>query len=894
MSSISRIVALWRNLVHPARADHEVDAEVRAVLDLLTDEKIASGLSPGAARRAAVIELGGVEPLKEEIRAARMGALVDNFLRDARHGLRLLRRSPVFTVVAIGTLAVGIGACTAVFTIVERVLVDPLPYAEAGRLVFIHEAVPELGETAIPLSAPDYLDFERQNRLFESMAGFETVQVDLSGLGDPERLSAARVSPSLFQLLRVAPLLGRTFTDEEDREGARVVVIGYSLWQRRFGGDKTAIGRTVRLDMKPYTIVGVMPPAFEFPDRGLPQWIPADLWVPIEFSKQELAERGDNFNVGAIARLRTGISVERANQEAHELAQRIQRESYPAQLHRFTLDATVRLVRDEIARDTRQLLFLLSMAVLAVLLVTCTNLAGVLVARMTARGREIAVRRAIGAGSGRLLTQLLTESLLLGLLGGGLSVPIAEWGARAFVVFSPTAVPRSQGLLIDPRMLACALILGLASSLLFGVAPFLQGARVQPGDALRAGGRGRAGFGRNSRVQSALIVGEIALSLVLLVFAGLFIRSFERLRETEPGFRPERVLSLSVQLAQSTYGSGDRVLQFYSAALETLGAIPGVQAAGAGTDLPLHSNWNHAFTIEGAEMLAGRPAPLDSHTLVLGNYFETLGIPLERGRYFTEHDRRDSVKVVIINETMARRFWPDADPIGKRLKWGVAEAEEPWLTIVGIVGDVKDGPLEVEAGPHTYEPYEQQSEYGGFLNSLNIAVRAAGDPTVISAAAQQRIRAIDSNVALSNFRPMLRIVDDSMAPRRFSTALMSSFAVLALLLASLGVYGVTAYVVSQRSREIGIRIAIGADRSRVLREVIWQGVRLALTGVGVGLVGAVATTRFVTAFLFETRPIDPPTFAVAATVLVAMAALASCPPALRATGIDPVAALRQE
>jgi putative ABC transport system permease protein len=812
------------------------------------------------------------------------------FTQDLRYGVRMLGKSPGFTAVAVLALALGVGANTAIFSVVNTVLLRPLPFKDSGRLVLLQEGIPKLGVRAIPVCAPDVLDYERQNHVFEELGAFRTTSYDLSGLGEAERVRAARVSAGLFPLLGVQPALGRVFAREEDQPGHLVAVLSDGLW-RRFGADPGVVGRTVALDRKPYTIIGVMPPRFEFPLRG-PQFHsePAELWLPMAFTPEELRVRGDNFNNSVIARLKPGVTLARANADVMAIARRIQ-ELFPPDVRKdFNLEASVVPYREQVVGGVRTLLLVLLGAVGFVVLIACANVANLLLTRAAARQKEIAIRTALGASRLRLVCQLLSESALLALLGGALGLLLAYWGTDLLVAVIPGSIPRSQEIAVDLQVLGFTLALSLATGLVFGAGPAVAATRTRVNETLKEGGRGSAAGVHRSRLHGALIISEVALALVLLAGAGLLVRSFIHLRETDPGFRPQQVLTMSVSLAPSKYAQPEQVRAFFQRLLERLQSQPGVKAVGAGTDLPLEGSWLRAFSAEDRPEPEAGKFPVIYHTAVRGDYFEALGIPLKRGRYFSEQERPEAPCEVVLSESMARRFWPGEDPIGKRLKWGARQTETPWLAVVGVVGDVKQAALEVETQPHTYEPYWQAEH----RRTWQIAVRAAMAPSALTSAVRAQVRALDPEQPVTRVRTMEQVISTSMAPRRLNMFLLVVFASAATLLAAIGIYGVMAYSVTQRTHEIGVRMALGARRGDVLRMVIRQGMTLVLIGVGIGLGGALALTRVLASFLYGVKPTDPLTFAAVSVLLAAVALLADYIPARRATRVDPMIALRYE
>jgi putative ABC transport system permease protein len=816
--------------------------------------------------------------------------------RDLKYGLRLLVKRPGFASISILTLAVGIGATTAIFAVVNAILLRPLPYRDSQQLVVVEERLPKITPAPIPISAPDVVDLQKQNEVFELMAGYETVDFNLTGIAAPERIPGARVSADLFPLLGVRPIIGRAFSEDEDKPGQLVAVLSHRLWELKLGADPDVVGKPITLERRDYTVIGVMPETFQFPLRGLPFSRPADIWVPMAFTPSELSQRGDNFNIGGIARLKGNVTLDEANANLSVIAGQI-RDSYPEQVrHDLDLQVVATPLMEKVVGDTRPLLLLLLGAVAMVLLIGSANIANLLLARSAERRREMAIRVALGAGRRRLIGQLLAESLVLAGIGGGLGMLLSFWGADILVSLSPVTLPRASEVHIDLRVLAFAIIVSVASGLLFGLAPAITASKTDVNEALKEGGRSGAAGRAHARVRGVLVVTQTALALMLLIGAGLLIRSFMRVLETDPGFRPEHVLTMSIALPGTAYSKGSQTRAFFKQLLGRLNDLPGATAAGFGTDLPLGSGWTRLFTAEGHPLPPGATLPTNSHTVVAGGYFEALGIQLKSGRFFNEHDTPEKPGVVIISEGMARRFWPGEDPVGKRLKWGLEQSDAPWLTIVGVVADVKQGPLDAETKPHTYEPLLQIPD--GFLANggmpVNLAVRAIGDPASLTTAVTEQIAAIDPLQPVTEIKTMQEIVSESIAPRRFNTYLLMAFATAALLLATIGIYGVVSYTVTQRTNEIGVRMALGARQRDVLMMVVGQGFRLAVIGLAVGLAASFAATRLLASLLYEVSSTDLLTYSVTPLVLLAVALLASYIPARKASHVDPMVALRYE
>lgn len=884
-------IAKLRGLVGRRRQDEELDEEIHAHLEIEEQENRAKGMSPVEAHYAAVRKFGNVLRTEERAREMWHWSWLETLAQDIRFGLRMLAKNPGFTAVAVLTLALGIGGTTAVFSVVEAVVLRPLPYRDPDRLVLVKERIPLAGPEPIPVCAPDVIRFQRQNQVFESTAAFRAGQVDLSGEAAPERITADRVNSGLFSLLGVQPIMGRTFTADEDQTGQLLAILSYGLWQRRFGADPQVVGRTVTLDRQPYTVVGVMPRGFVFPLPGTDQGDAADVFVPMAFTHDELSNEGDNFRFSLLGRLKPGISLARANADVEAIAYRIL-QTYPPQFReRIKLGAIALPLSGQVVGKVRTLLFLLLGAVGFVLLIACANVANLLLTRAADRQKEIAVRLAMGAGRLRIVRQLAAESILLALLGAGLGLLLAFGITRALVELMPADIPRVHAIGLDLPVLAFTLTLAILTGLVFGVVPALAATRTDLNSTLKEGGRSALQGPQHHGLRAALVVGQVALSLVLLVGAGLLVRSFERVLATQPGFQPEHVLTASLSLPAAQYKQEQQVRDFYRDLVERLEQLPGARAAGASTDLPLEAGWNHVFTPEGSQPPPGAGLNLCYHSVILGNYLQTMGVPLVRGRYFTGQDKPGSTPTLIVSESLAKRYWPGQDPIGKRLKWGPPESNDAWLTIVGVVGDVKQGALDAATMPHTYESYEQHGVPG---TSLNVAVRAAGDPASLASALRAAVWGLDRQLAVAQVRTMDQVISGSIAPRRFTLVLLAAFAALAVTLAAVGVYGLIAYSVAQRTHEIGIRMALGAQRGDVMSQVLGQGALLMGGGVGIGIVGALILTPSLASFLYGVRPTDPMTLAGVVTVLVVVALVASYIPARRATKVDPMVALRYE
>jgi putative ABC transport system permease protein len=805
---------------------------------------------------------------------------MDALLQDLRYALRTLLRSPGFTVVAVLTLALGIGANTAIFSVVNAVLLHPLPFRDADRVAMVWLDNPPLGIRQDITSYPAFSDWREQNRVFSDMAAFRPHEANLTGEFEPERIARTAVTASFFSVLGVAPVQGRGFTTEEEQQGNDgVAVLGHGLWQRRFGGDPGMVGRTVQMNEQEFTVVGIAPPGFDFP-------VESDVWIPLA-PGEEIREARGAFWLYTIGRLQPGVTIDAAQREMSGIAARLGEEYEVLSPY----GVYVQPVRDYLVGDVRSALLVLLGAVAFLLLIASANVANLLLARASAREREIAVRTALGAGRRRIAAQLLTESGVLALAGGALGLLFAFGGVRLLKVLSPTDLPRIELIQVDATVLGFTFLLALLTGIAFGLVPSLQLSGTDLAGSLREGGRGMAGSRRSRKTRKALVVGEVALALVLLIGAGLLIQSFSRLRSVDPGFQPENVLTVRLALGGSQYNEPARVIGFYDQLLGRVEEMPGVSSAAAASDILLPELATSAtVTIEGRATSAAEEAmevPIDA---VTPGFFRTFGTPLLRGRDFEPMDAEDSPRVAIINETMARRYWPDTDPIGKRFRYGSGEDNQsPWRTVVGVVADARRSGLEQEARPSTFLPHRQRPS-----SSMTLLLRTTADPLSLVSALRREVREIDPNLPVAEIATLESLLSERLAQRRFNTVLLGVFSVLALLLASVGIYGVIAYTVSQSTREIGIRMALGARSGNVLRLVLGQVVVLLMLGIAVGVAGALALSRTLSGMLYGMSATDPGTYLGIAAFLAAVALLASYLPARRASRVDPIIAMRAE
>jgi putative ABC transport system permease protein len=799
--------------------------------------------------------------------------------QDLRHGVRLLVRAPGFSAVAIAALAIGIGANTAIFSVVNTLLLRQLPYQNADRLAVIWEHNLPRDRRSNVVSPGNFIHWREMNQAFEDIAAVgPTFKITLTGDGEPEELSMQFVSAQFFPILGVRPALGRPFTVEEDQPRSRVAVISDRLWRRRLGGDPNVLHRPITLQGVPHTVVGVMPPGFSFLDKSV------DLWIPVGFTAEARTPRGRWLQV--VGRLRPGVTFERAQQEMQRVAGEM-----TTRFPDFNTGWTARVVplREQLTGDVRPALFVLLGAVAFVLLIACANVANLLLARATGRQRELAVRAALGAGRGRLIGQMFAESIVLAGAGGVAGLLLAWWALHFLRSVAAARLPiqRLEVVGLDPWVLLFTLGASILSGLAFGVAPALTAAGTSLGTALKEGGR-TGSAARGSRTRNAFVIVEVALALVLLVGAGLLVRSFMRLLNVDPGFDTSRTVTMRVNLPASRYGEEGRTAQFFDRLFEKVNAVPAVQSAGAISFLPL-TGLGSATSME----IVGKPRPplgqepVTDVRVIAHNYLQAMGVPLLRGRLFHEQDAADAKNRIIINETMAGRHWPGEDPIGRRVKisWNDDREDE----VIGVVGDVKHDGLGVEPRAMIYWPY-RRNPYG----SMTIAVRASADPRTIVNSVVGIIRQQDPALAVADIRTMDEVVAESVAQQRLTMLLLAVFAGAALLLAAVGIYGVIAYAVTQRTQEIGIRMALGAQRHDVVRMVVGQAAFLAAAGIAIGAAGALVLTRFMKGLLFEVEASDPMTFLVVAATLGIVALVASYIPSMRAARVDPVIALRAE
>ena len=803
-------------------------------------------------------------------------------LKDIRYGLRSLLKQPTFTLISILTLALGIGANTAIFTVVNAVVLRPLPYHDSDRLAMLWTTKDTNVEQ--PFSFADYNDLKSQATSFSSLAAASPLwNFTLTGGGEPEPIQGMYVSANLFELLKVAPEKGRAFTADEDRTGGPpVAIIGHALWERRFGGDPNVIGKPLSIGGVSATVVGIMPAQFQFLDPA------AELWVPLAQNQFASSARQVRL-LSVVGRLNDGVQTSQASAELAGIAQRLE-SAYPDS----NSGVSARLVplHDQVTGKFRPALLLLFGAVGLVLLIACANIINLMLVRSAARRKEIAVRAALGAGRLRLLRQLITESVTLSLLGGAAGVLLGSWGVNALLALNPIKIPSYNRITVDLTVLGFTLVASVVTGIVFGLAPAWQSLRIDLNSALKEGGRGSIAEAGQRRLSSLLVIAEMAMAVVLLIGAGLLLRSFAHLLDVKPGFTTENLLTMQIGLPNAAYQEPQKRIAFMQQLETNLKAAPEVSSVGFVTRLPLMSALNNVTTflaIEGRQVPIGERPEIDFRRASTG-YFQAMGIPLLSGRLVTEQDVTNNTHSVLINETMAKRFWPGEDPVGKRISTAVATGQQTaWQTVVGVVGNVRHLGLDVEPRPEIYYHANSSPAFGPV-----VVIRTTSDPERLISIARAKVRELDRDVPISNVNTMEQLVAQSMAQRRFGMFLLGAFAMLALLLAAIGIYGVVSYSVTQRTQEIGVRMALGANAADVLKMVLRSGMSLALIGVALGIAGSFGLTRLMNRLLFEVTPTDVTTFALVSAVLIAVAFLACYLPARRAMKVDPLEALRYE
>lgn len=868
----------------------DIDEELRLHLEMETEANVGRGMPPEEARRAALRSFGNLGSVKERAYEVRGGGMLETLAQDVRYGARVLAKNSGFTAVAVLTLALGIGANTAIFSVVNELLLRPLPFPDAERIVMLWElrVTPE-GTQPNTTSRFNFQGWREQSTAFEAMAAFSDQRLGLTGGGEPEEISVQFTTPELFRVLGVEPILGRGITGEDARPDAPdVAVLSHGLWQRRFGGDPQLIGKAITLNGAPFTVAGVLPPGFQWHIRTMSgTGKPAEIWTVLDMPTEgDAASKGRFLSV--VARLKPGASIEQAEAEMKTIAARLETDE-PA--YNKGLSMGVVPLREQFVGNVRPALLILFGAVGFVLLIACANVANLLLSRAAAREKEIALRTAIGARRIRIVRQLLTESLLLAALGCLLGLVFAWWGLQALVAISPRDLVNLQGVGLDLPVLALTVIVSLATGILFGLAPSLEATRLNLNDALKEGSKGSGGQDtRSRRLRGALVVVEVALALVLLAGAGLLVKSFVRLQGIDTGFDTEGVLTTVVSLPSAKYREDAQVVTFFHQAMERIRALPGVRSAGIVNYLPLYGGLgaNTSFFIEGRPAPPPGDEPSTDVRVADAGYFSAMGIPLLRGRYFTDLETREARRVVLISESMARQHFPGENPLGKSIRVHMFEDPQP-MEIVGVVGDVRYDNLLDEGQPAVYFPHPELT-----YPFMTLVLRTTGDPAEMTPAVRRVVREIDPDQPVSDVRTMDQVMADTVGRARFNTLLLGLLAGLATLLAAVGIFGVMSYSVTLRTREIGLRMALGAGQGQVLSLILKQGLLLTLIGIGIGLAGALALTRLLSSLLYGVSATDPLTFTAIAALLTGISCIACYIPAQRAARVDPQIALRYD
>lgn len=861
------------------RLERDFAEELESHAAMLAEEHLRRGLPPEEARRQALIGLGSPAQLRESFREQRGLPLLERVAQDLRYAVRMFRNSPGFTLFAAAALALGIGATSAVFNIADAVLLRPLPYRDPARLVMLWQDDTAYG---FPRNNPSPWAFEqwrKRNQVFAAMAALTHDSFNLLGRGEPEYLHADTVTANFFSVLGVAPALGRTFTTDDGRPGAPLsAVLSYGLWVRRFGAQPQVVGQDLLLNGAKYTVAGVMPRGFQFLD---PQ---VDLWVPAQWDSGYIDEKKTDHFLKIVARLRPGISAPRAGAAMALLGKQL------ATGDVSDLTAVVVPLREQVAGDVRPALLVLLGAVALLLLIACANVANLLLARGSARASELAVRLALGASRKRVIEQLLVESLVLSCAGGAAGLGLAVLATGFLGQLIPLGISNAGAPAINGPLLAFAAGVSVAAGILFGTLPAWRGSQLELVASLKQGG-GRSGVGAaGQRLRSALVVSEVALAMVLLAGAALMIRSFQKLYHQDPGFRAEHVLTLQTRLQYPKYQQMARRSEFYRQVLQRVETLPGVVAAGYTTYLPLADSG-------GGSLVTVENHPVDPKHFLIANvrvvspdYFRTVGMTLRRGRLLDHNDGPESPRVAVINENMARTYWPGENPVGRRFKRGQLRSDSPWYTVIGIVADMRQGGMDIPVRPEAYFTFEQAD----FFPPDSLAVRTTGDPQIITEQVRRQIWAVDREEPVAAVIPLQEIVEASVAPARLQTGLLGGFAGIALLLAALGIYAVLSFLVAQRTQELGLRLALGARPAQVLRTVMAQGLKLYLLGLVIGITAALGLARFLAHLLFGVSAADPLSYAAVIALMATVAALACYLPARRAMRFDPMAALRYE
>ena len=894
---LNRLKLRLRALLHKSEMERELDEELRFHLETEVEQNLTRGMNAEEARFAALRSFGGVEQVKEKSRDVRGVRFVEELWQDLRYGVRMLRKNPGFTLVAIVTLALGIGANTAIFSVVNAVLLRPLPYTAPEQLVFIYDSAPGFGIPKFGLMEAEFLRLRDQARSLEQVALYASTTLTLTGVGEPERVTSGKASGEFFTVLGATMMLGRTFKLEEEPRGkGNVVILSHGFWQRKFAASPNVIGQMLILDGRSYTIIGVLPQSFKSPPE-LQADSAIELWIPPGYN---LAGPCCSHGLNVVARLRGEQTPEQAQVETDVIIESVKKDypqGYPKDGASQTL---IKPLQQELVGDLRRALWVLLAAVVFVLLIACANVANLLLARSETRQKEMAIRAALGAGRARIIRQLLAESLLLAIAGGVAGLLLAWWGLTVLPALGSEKIPRLQEITLDARVLGFTLLMSMLTGIIFGLVPACQAVKFDLQTTLKEGGRASTSLKGRSRLRAVLVVTEVALSLVLLVGAGLLIKSFWRLQQVDTGFKAEQLLTLRLFPPASTYADDHQEAAFYENLLQRVRSLPGVKEAAVADGMPLgDSSGGTVMEVEGrpTEMSALNSA---GWRVVSSDYFRTMGVRLLHGRFLEDTDQQQAMPVAVINETLARAHWPDEDPIGRRIRLlnrPPGEATTVFLTVVGVAADVKNNGLTEEARQEVYVPLRQREAAVsgmGLDHQMSLAVRTSVEPMGLVNAIRQEVGGIDPNIPVSSVRTMEQILATVTVQPRFNMLLLAIFAAVALVMASIGIYGVLSYSVTRRTHEIGIRIALGARQGDVLKLVVRQGMALALTGIVIGVASSFALTRLMAGLLYGVSVNDPATFAAIALLLTGVALVACYLPARRATKVDPMAALRYE
>ena len=885
----TRVRALWRNILTKQHVERELDAEVDAYAALLAEEKQRAGANPDEARRLALVELGGIARVKDDVRDARAGAFLETLVQDIRYAARTLIKRPSFTIVAITALGLGIGATTAIFSVVNGVLLRPLPYADPDRLVTL------LHHGQDPVAPANYLDWKRQTTMFSSMGAAEYWSGNV--VGDiTERVQGLRVTADILQMTGVQPILGRIFVPEDEAASAeRPAVLAWGYWQRRFAGSRSVLGQQLVVDGVTYRVVGVMPRGFDFPMF----WATGvQIWTPITFGERATSRRGQSLRV--FARLLPNATLDAARSQMTAITGNLERE-FPG----TNRDVVVTPLETMVVGDVRAALLVLLGAVGFVLLIACANVAHMLLARASARQREMHVRLALGASRARLLRQMLTESTVLGLAGGLVGVLLAYVGLRALLALSAGSLPRVDSITLDGGVLAFTGLVSMVTGVAFGLLPALRVSRAEVADALRDGARGSTEGVHRGRLRAILMGSEVALALVLLAAAGLAIRSFVALRAIDPGFDPRGILSATVTIRGTAEAAPERRTNFYMATLDRVRQLPTVESASLINHLPIGGdNWGFGFGVEGRPAPRPGEEPRAVYRVVFPAYFEVMRLPILRGRAIDDRDRAGSSPVVVVNDWFAQRHWPNEDAVGKRITLDPGATDPAWVTVVGVVKNAVRSDWAAPPEEEMYLPYLQTRQYlegeGGHLAYMTLVVRGSCprsprcDPAALAPAVRGAVGSINRGVPVTDVQTMATVIGEATARPRLTLALLATFAAVALVLAGVGIYGVVSYAVSRRTHEIGVRMALGATPRAVIGLIVGQGMTVVALGAAAGIGGALLVTRLMTTFLYRVRATDPVTYVSVTLVLVTVAVVASVVPARRATRIDPLTAMRTD